>query len=164
VVEFDHFRKEAGLPTFTLSVSDWIEKTGAIGLVSKLYLIKEYQRLKEQESSPLLEESQIKFAYTSEADMLNLALFHYTAKQWRDANPVLAAKGLNPRDVASISELVVMVNLESMNATLIKQGLGRRKRYEILSEIAQSQLQSLNNADIENRFRAIDSGDPKLLK
>lgn len=57
-----------------------------------------------------------------------------------------------------------MVNLESMNATLIKQGLGRRKRYEILSEIAQSQLQSLNNADIENRFRAIDSGDPKLLK
>ena len=51
-----------------------------------------------------------------------------------------------------------------MNATLIKQGLGRRKRYEILSEIAQSQLQSLNNADIENRFRAIDSGDPKLLK
>jgi hypothetical protein len=220
VVEFDHFRKEAGLPTFTLSVSNWIEKTGAIGLVSKagryggtyahkdiafefcgainpvfkLYLIKEYQRLKEQESSPLLkdwkvkrilskvnyeihtdavrdfivpqimEESQIKFAYTSEADMLNLALFHYTAKQWRDANPVLAAKGLNPRDVASISELVVMVNLESMNATLIKQGLGRRKRYEILSEIAQSQLQSLNNADIENRFRAIDSGDPKLLK
>ena len=137
VVEFDHFRKEAGLPTFTLSVSNWIEKTGAIGLVSKvgryggtyahkdiafefcgaispvfkLYLIKEYQRLKEQESSPLLEdwkvkrilskvnyeihtdavrdfivpqlmeESQIKFAYTSEADMLNLALFHYTAKQ-----------------------------------------------------------------------------------
>ena len=94
VVEFDHFRKEAGLPTFTLSVSNWIEKTGAIGLVSKagryggtyahkdiafefcgaispvfkLYLIKEYQRLKEQESSPLLEESQIKFAYTSEAD------------------------------------------------------------------------------------------------
>ena len=66
--------------------------------------------------------------------------------------------------VASISELVVMVNLESMNATLIKQGLGRRKRYEILSEIAQSQLQSLNNADIENRFMAIDSGDPKLLK
>ena len=66
--------------------------------------------------------------------------------------------------VASISELVVMVNLESMNATLIKQGLGRRKRYEILSEIAQSQLQSLNNADIENRFRAINSGDQKLLK
>ncbi len=58
-----------------------LEKTGAIGLVFKLYLIKEYQRLKEQESSPLLEESQIKFAYTSEADMLNLALFHYTAKQ-----------------------------------------------------------------------------------
>ena len=57
-----------------------------------------------------------------------------------------------------------MVNLESMNATLIKKGLGRRKRYEILSEIAQSQLQSLNNADIENRFRAIDSGDQKLLK
>ena len=53
-----------------------------------------------------MEESQIKFAYTSEADLLNLSLFHYTAKQWRDANPELAAKGLNPRDVASISELV----------------------------------------------------------
>lgn len=195
VVEFDHFRKQAGLHTFTMSVNNWIEKTNAIGLISKagrnggtyahkdiafefcsaispvfkLYLIKEYQLLKRNENDRLISDwrvkrilskvnyslhtdavrdfivpqiidsNKIKFAYTSEADLLNLALFHYTAKQWREANPELSAKGLNLRDVASISELVVMVNLESMNATLIKQGLGRKKRYEILSFIAQSQ-------------------------
>ena len=219
VVEFDHFRKQAGLHTFTMSVNNWIEKTNAIGLISKagrnggtyahkdiafefcsaispvfkLYLIKEYQLLKRNENDRLISDwrvkrilskvnyslhtdavrdfivpqiidsNKIKFAYTSEADLLNLALFHYTAKQWREANPELSAKGLNLRDVASISELVVMVNLESMNATLIKQGLGRKKRYEILSFIAQSQLESLNNADIENRFRAITDSDQKQL-
>lgn len=219
VVEFDHFRKQAGLHTFTMSVNNWIEKTNAIGLISKagrnggtyahkdiafefcsaispvfkLYLIKEYQLLKRNENDRLISDwrvkrilskvnyslhtdavrdfivpqiidsNKIKFAYTSEADLLNLALFHYTAKQWREANPELSAKGLNLRDVASISELVVMVNLESMNATLIKQGLGRKKRYEILSFIAQSQLESLNNADIENRFRAITDSNQKQL-
>lgn len=89
--------------------------------------------------------------------------FTITAKQWRDANPVLAAKNMNPRDVASISELVVIGNLESMNATLIKQGLGRKKRYEILSEVAKSQLESLNNTNLENRFRALAGNDPKLI-
>ena len=74
------------------------EFCGAISPVFKLYLIKEYQRLKGQES-------QIKFAYTSEAGLLNLALFHYTAKQWRDANPELSAKDLNPRNVAIIARL-----------------------------------------------------------
>ena len=196
VVEFDHFRKEAGLPTFTLSVSNWIEKTGAIGLVSKagryggtyahkdiafefcgaispvfkLYLIKEYQRLKEQESSPLLEdwkvkrilskvnyeihtdavrdfivpqlmeESQIKFAYTSEADMLNLALFHYTAKQWREANPEL--KG-NIRDYATINELICLSNMENINAVLINDGIPQGERLVKLNQIAIQQMQVL---------------------
>ena len=89
VVEFDHFRKEAGLPTFTLSVSNWIEKTGAISPVFKLYkriLSKvNYEihtdAVRDFIVPQLMEESQIKFAYTSEADMLNLSLFHYTAKQ-----------------------------------------------------------------------------------
>ena len=70
---------------------------------------------------------------------------------------------MNPRDVASISELVVIGNLESMNATLIKQGLGRKKRYEILSEVAKSQLESLNNTNLENRFRTLAGNDPKLI-
>lgn len=218
-LEFEVFRNAAGSNRFTITPKQWIEKTNAIGIVSrqgryggtfahkdiafefgtwlnpafKLYLIKEYQLLKAQENNPLLvdwtvkrilsevnyeihteavkdfivpqivDENQIKFAYTSEADLLNLALFHYTAKQWRDANPELAEKGLNPRDVASISELVVLVNLESMNAALIEQGLSRKQRYEILSKMAKSQLTSLNNADADNRFRAITNGDPKLL-
>ena len=220
VVEFDHFRSQAGLPTFTMSVSNWIEKTHAIGIISKagrnggtyahkdiafefcgaispvfkLYLIKEYQRLKEVESNPLLadwsirrilskvnytihtdavrdyivptlmDEKDIKFAYTSEADLINLAVLHYTAKAWRDANPTLAAKGLNPRDMASISELVVIGNLESLNATLIKQGLSRRQRYEVLCETAKDQLDSLNNASVDNRFKALPGNNPLLLE
>ena len=217
--EFDGIRNQAGTNRFTITAKQWIEKTNAIGLISRpgryggtfahkdialefgawlspafrLYLVKEYQRLKAAENDPRLgqwnvkrilskvnydihtdaikeyivpqlqDENQIKFAYTSEADLLNLTVFHYTAKQWRDANPVLAAKNMNPRDVASISELVVIGNLESMNATLIKQGLGRKKRYEILSEIAKSQLETLNNTNLENRFRALAGNDPKLI-
>ena len=217
--EFDGIRNQAGTNRFTITAKQWIEKTNAIGLISRpgryggtfahkdialefgawlspvfrLYLVKEYQRLKAAENDPRLgqwnvkrilskvnydihtdaikeyivpqlqDENQIKFAYTSEADLLNLAVFHYTAKQWRDANPVLAAKNMKPRDVASISELVVIGNLESMNATLIKQGLGRKKRYEILSEIAKSQLETLNNTNLENRFRALAGNDPKLI-
>ena len=220
VVEFDHFRRQAGLPTFTMSVGNWVEKTNAIGLKSKsgrnggtyahkdiafefcgaispifkLYLIKEYQRLKEVDSNPLLadwsikrvlskvnytihtdavkdyivptlvNDKDIKFAYTSEADLINLAVLHYTAKAWREVNPELAAKGLNPRDVASISELVVIGNLESLNATLIKQGLSRRKRYEILLETAIEQLDSLNRSNTDNRFKALSGNDPLLLK
>ena len=217
--EFDGIRNQAGTNRFTITAKQWIEKTNAIGLISRpgryggtfahkdialefgawlspafrLYLVKEYQRLKAAENDPRLgqwnvkrilskvnydihtdaikeyivpqlqDETQIKFAYTSEADLLNLAVFHYTAKQWRDANPALAAKNMNPRDVATISELVVMGNLESMNATLIKRGLGRRRRYEILSEVAKSQLESLNNTNLENRFRALAGNDPKLI-
>ena len=176
VVEFDHFRKEAGLPTFTMSVSNWIEKTGAIGIVSKagryggtyahkdiafefcsaispmfkLYVIKEYQRLVELERSelalswnvkrllskanyhihtdaiknvilPKLNISQMKqgLVYASEADLLNLVLFGCTAKQWQEANPELA-KTMNIRDTATINQLIVLSNIESLNAELIK--------------------------------------------
>jgi len=219
-IEFDVFKNESGTNRFTLTPKEWIEKTGAIGIISKpgryggtfahkdiafefgtwlnpafkLYLIKEYERLKADEKNPKLQEwkvkrilskvnydmhtdavrdfivpqlqkdDEIKFAYTSEADLLNLAVFHYTASQWRDVNPALAAKGLNPRDVASISELVVLSNLESMNATLIEQGLTRKQRYEILSALAKSQLERLHLHDAASRFRAISGNDPKLLE
>ena len=176
VVEFDHFRKEAGLPTFTMSVSNWIEKTGAIGIVSKagryggtyahkdiafefcsaispmfkLYVIKEYQRLVELERSelalswnvkrllskanyhihtdaiknvilPKLNISQMKqgLVYASEADLLNMVLFGCTAKQWQEANPELA-KTMNIRDTATINQLIVLSNIESLNAELCK--------------------------------------------
>jgi hypothetical protein len=218
--EFDGIRSAAGSNRFTITAKQWIEKTNAIGLVSKpgryggtyahkdialefgtwlspafrLFIVREYQRLKAAESNPLLadwnvkrvlskvnytihtdavrdyivphlvSEKEIRFAYTSEADLINLAVLHYPAKSWREANPELAAKGLNARDVATISELIVMGNLESMNATLIKRGLSRRKRYEILSEIAKEQLEQLNQADTDNRFRALIGNNPKLLE
>ena len=121
MVEFDHFKQEAGLHTFTLSVSDWIDKTDAISPVFKLYLIKEFQRLKEQENdlkkiewtakrflsknNYLIQTDAVKnylipvcnyredlqwLLYAEEADLLNVALFGFTAKAWRDANPELA--------------------------------------------------------------------------
>lgn len=203
VVEFDHFRKEAGLPTFTMSVGNWIEKTNAIGLIArpgryggtyahkdiafefgaaispmfKLYLIKEYQRLKEVESNqyniewsikrvlskanyqihtdainryiiPKLTMSQKKeWIYADEADMLNIIMFGCTAKQWRDANPQRVAAGENIRDMASINELAILSNMETLNSSLIKQGIERRQRVRILSDMAREQRQVLDNFD-----------------
>lgn len=129
VFESEHFKKQAGLLTFTPSVSEWVNETNAIGLyvkrgkyggtyahkdiafefasaispVFKLYLIKEFQRLKE------------------EADILNVALFGFTAKAWREANPELAKKN-NVRDFATINELTVLSNLESHNAQMLREG------------------------------------------
>ena len=154
VVEFDHFKSEAGLHTFVLSVAEWINKTNAIGLyvkrgkyggtyahkdiafefasaispVFKLYLIKEFQRLKE------------------EADILNVALFGFTARAWREANPELAKKN-NVRDFATINELTVLSNLESHNAQMIKEGKKKEERFKILQEIAEYQLNVLNTAE-----------------
>ena len=148
VVEFDHFKSEAGLHTFVLSVAEWINKTNAIGLyvkrgkyggtyahkdiafefasaispVFKLYLIKEFQRLKE------------------EADILNVALFGFTAKAWREANPELAKKN-NVRDFATINELTVLSNLESHNAQMLREGKEKGERFKILQEIAEYQSQ-----------------------
>ena len=177
VVEFDHFKMNAGLPSFVLSASEWIEKTNAIGInvkkgkyggtyahrdiafefgswVSsgfKLYLIKEFQRLKADENDrhksewnlqrtlskinyrihtdaikenlipTSLSKENITFVYADEADMFNIALFGMTVKQWRDANPKTEG---NIRDQASIEQLVVLSNMESINSVLIHNGLG----------------------------------------
>ena len=219
VVEFDHFRKEAGLPTFTMSVSNWIEKTGAIGIVSKagryggtyahkdiafefcsaispmfkLYVIKEYQRLVELERSelalswnvkrllskanyhihtdaiknvilPKLNISQMKqgLVYASEADLLNMVLFGCTAKQWQEANPELA-KTMNIRDTATINQLIVLSNIESLNAELIKQGVSKEDRFTILRRTAEEQLAVLISRNAEQNFAKLASDDPKLI-
>ena len=201
VVEFDHFKSEAGLPTFVLSPKQWAKKTGAIGIISKsgryggtyahrdiafefgaaisatfkLYLIKEYQRFKEIESNQYNLEWDVKrilskanyhiqtdavqkhilpeknyskekewLLYAEEADLLNVALFNCTAKDWRLLNPGYANKDLNIRDFASINELAVLSNIESMNAELIKRGIEKQNRFIQIKEIASYQLEILN--------------------
>ena len=203
VVEFDHFKSQAGLHTFVLSVSEWINATNAIGLyvkkgryggtyahkdiafefasaispVFKLYLIKEFQRLKEEENNLLKLEWDAKrflsknnyliqtdavknylipvcnyrenlqwLPYAEEADLLNVALFGFTAKAWREANPELA-KNSNVRDYATINELTVLSNLESHNAQMIREGKTKEERFTILKEIAEYQLRILNEAE-----------------
>lgn len=210
-IEFDGFRQQAGLNAFSLTPKEWVEKTGAIGIYSKagryggtyahkdiafnfgmwlsptfqLYVVKEYQQLKEEQSNPLLQHWDVKrilakanytlhtdaikniiipklsitkkkegLVYATEADLLNLALFGYTAKDWVEANPELAKK-LNMRDTASINELVVLSNLESLNSELIKQGMSRDLRFELLQHIAKEQLQVLNEQNAEFRFKKL---------
>ena len=102
------------------------------------------------------------YAYADEADMLNLALWACTAKQWREANPEYAKKGLNIRDTASINELVVLVNLESLNAELLKREIDKFTRYTYLKETAKQQLSRLNTIDAEKGFRKLKS--EKLIK
>ena len=202
VVEFDHFKKEAGLPTFTISVSNWVESTNAIGILSrkgkyggtyahkdiafefgaaispvfKLYLIKEYQRLKELESNqynlewnvkrilskanyhihtdavknyilPTLSDLKEAFVYADEADLLNLAMFGCTAKQWKAANPERALKGENIRDIASINELAILSNIESLNASLIRHNIAKEERFKILVETIKEQRAVLDKVD-----------------
>lgn len=193
-VEFDGFRKEAGLNSFTMSPKKWIENTGAIGIVSKsgryggtyahkdiafefaswvsvefkLYLIKEFQRLKDKELKQLgwdikrnltkmnykihtdavkeylipkeLTSKQVNFIYASEADILNMALFGKTAKQWRDENP--DCKG-NIRDEADVNQLVCLANLESLNAHFIQEAMSESDRLKKLNEIAIGQMKIL---------------------
>ena len=194
VVEFDHFRMNAGLTSFVLSPGKWIEKTNAIGLVVKggryggtyahkdiafefcsaispifkLYLIKEFQRLKDEEQKLLgwdikrnltkinyrihadaikgnllpesLSKKQISIIYANEADVLNMALFGKTAKQWRDENP--NEKG-NIRDYANVSQLVCLANLENLNAVFINEGYEQSKRLEKLNQISIQQMKIL---------------------
>ena len=195
-IEFDGIRKQAGLNSFILTAKRWIDTTGAIGLISttgryggtyahkdiafefaswisvefKLYLIKEFQRLKDDENDRLqlgwnlqrtlskinyrihtdairetlipraITKSQASLVYANEADLLNVALFGQTAKQWRDANP--DAQG-NVRDHAPLEQLVVLTNLESLNSVLIRQGLTQADRLQKLNEIAISQMRTL---------------------
>lgn len=218
-IEFDAFRNSSGLNSFTLTPKQWIEKTNAIGIISKpgryggtyahkdiafefgtwlspafkLYLIKEYQRLKEAESHPMLGEWNVKrilskvnytlhtdavksfvipkvnveqalYAYADEADMLNLALWGCTAKQWREANPTYAAQGMNVRDTASINELVVLSNLESLNAELLKREVSKSDRFRMLYRIATEQLHHLNAIKADKKFKAIEHNEKNLLK
>jgi len=196
-IEFDRVKKEAGLNSFTLSPKKWREVTGAVGIISragrygggifahkdiafefaawlspefKLYLIKEFQRLKETEAErlktgwdvqrtlskvnyrihtdaikevllpPRLGHAQIEAVYASEADLLNVALFGRTAAQWRQENPALQG---NMRDYATVEQLVVLSNLESENSVLIRQGLAQSQRLRQLNATAIAQMHSL---------------------
>lgn len=199
-VEFDSFMMEAGTNAFTMSPSRWIEQTNAIGIISKsgskggtfahkdiafefsswvstefkLYLLKEFQRLKEQEQLQLgwsakrelakinyrihtdaiqqnlipieLTQQQISIVYANEADVLNVALFGLTAKQWRDSNP--NSKG-NIRDYATINELICLSNMENLNAVFINEGQSQKERLLKLNRIAIQQMKVLQ--DVENR-------------
>ena len=194
VVEFDHFRMQAGLPSFVMSVSEWVEKTNAIGIIVKkgryggtyafkdiafefgtaisvtfkLYLIDEFQRLKEEEQKQLgwtakrelskinyrihtdaikshlipeeVTPTQASIIYAEEADVLNVAMFGMTAKQWREANPDL--KG-NIRDYATINELICLSNMENINAVLINDGVPQGERLVKLNQIAIQQMEVL---------------------
>lgn len=193
-LEFEGFRKQAGLNAFTLSPQKWVEATNAKGFIVKagryggtyahkdiafkfaswisvefeLYIVKEFQRLKDQEQKQLgwdikrnlakinyrihtdaikenlipenLTAQQISFVYATEADVLNMALFGKTAKQWRDENPT--EKG-NIRDYANVSQLVCLSNLENLNAVFISEGYEQSKRLERLNKIAISQMKIL---------------------
>lgn len=193
-LEFEGFQKEAGLNAFTMSPTKWIKATGAIGIEVKagryggtyahkdiafkfaswisvefeLYIVREFQRLKEQEQQQIgwsakrelskinyhihtnavqqhllpseLTAQQISFVYAHEADVLNMALFGMTAKEWRDRHPDL--KG-NIRDYASINELICLSNMENLNAVFINEGISQRERLQKLNQIAIQQMNIL---------------------
>ena len=199
-VEFEGFRKQAGLNSFLLSPKKWADATNAIGIISKsgryggtyahkdisfefanwisvefkLYFIKEFQRLKDEEQKQLgwsakrelakinyhihtdaikenlipaeLTAAQTSIVYASEADVLNMALFGKTAREWRDENP--DKKG-NIRDYATINELICLSNMENINAVLIADGMPQSERLKKLNQIAISQMKVLN--DVESR-------------
>lgn len=205
VVEYDHFRRNAGVPSFTLSVNGWVEGTNAIGMFSKagrnggtyahrdiamefgsaispvfkIYLFKEYQRLKQVESNQynlewdvrrlmtklnyvlhtdavqkhiipnsILPLEKLSIEYANEADLLNLALYGYTAKQWKEANPKHSKEGKNMRDFSSINDLLVMSNLESFSSQLIKLGTPKSQRFEFLRQMALEQQVQFSKVDM----------------
>lgn len=200
VVEFDQFKNQAGRHAFTMSPQKWIRETNAIGIISKsgkygggtfarsdiafefaswispefkLYLIKEFERLKKNESYlnkiewhanrilsklnyvvhtdaikkyivPTLTEQQIKFIYAEEADVLNVALFGMTAKEWRESNSELAKNG-NMRDYTDLLHLIILNNLENTNAELIRMNIKQSDRLVQLNESARNQMEALQN-------------------
>jgi hypothetical protein len=200
-IEFDRFRKEAGYNAFTLSPQKWINNTNAIGIVSKpgryggtfaysdiafefaswisaefkLYIIKDYKRLKSDESSrlslswnlnreisklnyrihtdaikeilipPELTSYQISMTYASEADVLNVALFGITAKRWREEH---SDKNGNIRDYATLNQLLVLANMESYNAILIEQGKPQSERLQLLNKLAIRQLEAIQEINM----------------
>ena len=202
-IEFDTFKENAGTNAFVFSIKDWTEKLGAIGLLTKsgrygggiyahadiafefaswispefkLYIIKDYQRLKYDENSrlslswnlnreiaklnyrihtdaikenllpPDLTLEQISCTYANEADLINVALFGMTAKQWREANS--GVKG-NMRDYASLNQLLVLANMESYNALLIEQKKEQAERLTLLRELAVRQMKTLSGISLE---------------
>ena len=202
-IEFDTFKENAGTNAFVFSIKDWTEKLGAIGLLTKsgrygggiyahadiafefaswispefkLYIIKDYQRLKYDENSrlslswnlnreiaklnyrihtdaikenllpPDLTPEQISCTYANEADLINVALFGMTAKQWREANS--GVKG-NMRDYASLNQLLVLANMESYNALLIEQKKQQAERLKLLRELAVRQMKTLSDISLE---------------
>lgn len=200
--EFEGIKTEAGLNRFTMSAKQWIQKTNAIGVVAsagryggtfahtdiafefgswlspefKLLLIKEFQRLKQDELGRQNLDWDLKrllskvnyrihtdsikdtiitklqtpkekewLVYAEEADLLNIAVFGITAKQWKESNPEMVLQGFNIRDVADLHQLTVLSNLESYNAILIKQGISKQQRLIELHKTAVSQLKSLQS-------------------
>ena len=101
--------------------------------------------------------------YASEADMLNLALFGCRAKDWEEHNPELASKGLNLRDTATINQLIVLSNLEVVNAEMIKRGVERIERFAFLQQMAQEELTSLNKTNVEQQFKRIVTKYPVAI-
>lgn len=211
-IEFDTFKEEAGTNAFVFSIKDWTDKLGAIGLFTKsgrygggiyahidiafefaswispefkLYIIKDYQRLKSDENSrlslnwnlnreiaklnyrihtdairdhlipPELTQDQIFFKYANEADMLNVVLFGMTAKQWRDVNP--GKKG-NIRDDANLNQLLVLANMESYNAILIGQGKTMSERIVLLRKLAVKQMETLSMVSMDG-IKQLPGGD-----
>jgi hypothetical protein len=198
VVESDHFKMQAGLTNFVLSASEWIEKTSAVGIIVKkgkyggtyahkdiafefgsaisvpfkLYLITEFQRLKEEEQKQIgwsakrelakinyrihtdaikhnlipqeLTLQQTALVYANEADVLNVALFGITAKEWREQNPDL--KG-NMRDYATINELICLSNMENLNSVLTDENIPQSERLIKLNRIAIQQMSILENVE-----------------
>ena len=196
--EFAIIKSQSGLNSYKLSVKEWVEKTNAIGIISKagryggtyahkdiafefgmwispkfkLLLIKEFERLKKYEQKQIswnvkrelskinykihteaikrnlipveLTKEQINYIYAEEADVLNMALFGQTARDWRIANPKLDG---NIRDYASLNELICLANLENLNSVFINDGLSQSIRLERLNKIAISQMKILNNSD-----------------
>ena len=212
-IEFDAFRNESGSNSFTLTPKKWIEATHSIGIISKagryggtyahkdiafefaswisptfkLYLITEYQRLKEIETNQYNLEWNVKrilsktnyhihtdavknyiipeknyekekewLLYAEEADLLNVVLFNCTAKDWRDANPTLAKKSMNIRDIASINELAILSNIETLNAQMIKENIDKSERFWKLKEIAEYQSTILNENDFMKALKKLN--------
>ena len=202
-LEFERFRKEAGLNAFTLSPTKWVSTTNAIGIVAKsgryggtyahkdiafkfaswisiefeLYMVKEFQRLKEQEQAQLgwsakrelskinyrihtdaikqnlipteVTPAQASIIYANEADVLNVAMFGMTAKQWRETNP--DKKG-NIRDYATINELICLSNMENLNAVFIEQDIPQHERLVKLNQIAIHQMGILEKGNSEHKL------------
>ena len=202
--EFTIIRNESGSRAYRISIKEWTERTNAIGIIAKtgryggtyahkdiafnfgiwispvfqLYIVKEYQRLKEVETNQYNLEWNIKrvlskvnyqihtdaikthiiprltltqkrdWIYADEADLLNIVLFGCTAKQWRDANQQRALNGENIRDMASINELAILSNLENLNSSLIKQGIDMKNRMRFLYNVVQEQRKILDKIDI----------------